>query len=232
MVATVVLVHGTTAGGWVWKDVAPRLHAAGHLVYTPTLTGLGERVHLAHPGIDLDTHATDILNMLEFEEVDSVTLVGHSYAGMVITAVADRLPGRIARLVYLDALVPRNGDAALDLVGPQVRHAMERQVREDGDGWRIPIQRGINDRPTHNVPHPFKTWTQPLVLGTAAHAIPRAYIRCTADKQPGQFSRWRSRPPGNGREQPLAQCRGGHGAPDYARPVPQSDSPDRLLATP
>jgi pimeloyl-ACP methyl ester carboxylesterase len=119
--------------------------------------------------------------------VDNVTLVGHSYAGMVITGVADRLPGHLARLVYLDALVPQNGDAAVDLVAPQVREAMERQVRDDGDGWRIPIQRGTNDHPTHNVPHPFKTWTQPLRLGTAADAIPRVYIRCTADKQPGQF---------------------------------------------
>jgi pimeloyl-ACP methyl ester carboxylesterase len=83
--ATIVLVHGTTAGGWVWKDVSPRLKAAGHVVYTPTLTGLGERVHLAQPGVDLDLHVTDIFNMLEFEEVDNVTLVGHSYAGMVIT---------------------------------------------------------------------------------------------------------------------------------------------------
>jgi pimeloyl-ACP methyl ester carboxylesterase len=186
--ATVVLVHGTTAGGWVWRPIAPLLRSAGHVVYTPTLTGLGERVHLAHPDVDLETHVTDIANVLAFEELEGVTLVGHSYGGMVITGVADRAPRHVVRLIYLDGLVPRTGEAALDLVGPQVRQNLERQVATQGNGWRIPIQRGENDVSTHNTPQPFKTWTQPLTLNTTVvHQLPCAYVRCTADKQPGQL---------------------------------------------
>jgi pimeloyl-ACP methyl ester carboxylesterase len=157
-------------------------------VYTPTLTGLGERVHLAHPDVDLETHITDIANVLAFEELEAVTLVGHSYGGMVITGVADRVPRQVARLIYLDALVPRNGEAALDLVGSQVRQNLESQVATEGDGWRIPIQSGGNDVGAHNTPHPFKTWTQPLALkANAVSKLPCAYVRCTADKQSGQF---------------------------------------------
>lgn len=184
--ATVVLVHGTTAGGWVWKRIAPQLRAAGHDVYTPTLTGLGERVHLASPGIDLDTHITDVVNVIEFEDLAQVVLVGHSYGGMVITGVADRVPNRIARLVYLDALVPQDGEAVVDLVAPEVRRHYERVVETEGQGWLIPVARGRNDVPTHNTPHPFGSWTQPIRLGNpAANAIPKVYVRFTADKQEG-----------------------------------------------
>ena len=112
-----VLVHGTTAGGWVWKDIAQPLRDAGHDVYTPTLTGLGERVHLATREVGLDTHITDIVNVLRFEELRDVVLVGHSYAGMVITGVADREPARIRELVYFDALVPEDGESAVDVTG-------------------------------------------------------------------------------------------------------------------
>jgi pimeloyl-ACP methyl ester carboxylesterase len=114
--ATVALVPGITAGGWVWAQVAPRLREAGHVVYTPTLTGLGERVHLASPEVDLETHIADIVNVLEFEELTDVVLVGHSYGGMVITGVADRVPDRLARLV--------------DLFPPARRAATAQQVRE------------------------------------------------------------------------------------------------------
>jgi pimeloyl-ACP methyl ester carboxylesterase len=187
-VATIVLIHGATAGGWVWRPILPMLRSAGHVVYTPTLTGLGERIHLAHPGVDLETHIADIANVLAFEELEDVTLVGHSYGGMVITGVADREPQRVVQLIYLDALVPRNGEAAVDLVGSEVRQTFQSQVETQGDGWRIPIQRGKNDVGTHNTPHPFKTWTQPLALKTnVVSELPCAYVRCTADKQPGQF---------------------------------------------
>ena len=107
--ATFVLVQGSLHGGWCWKRVVPRLRSAGHDVFTPTLSGLGERVHLAHPGIDLDTHIQDVLGVLEYENLHDVVLVGHSYGTMVITGAADRLPGRIAHLVYLDGVMARDG---------------------------------------------------------------------------------------------------------------------------
>ncbi|MHB1416380.1 MAG: alpha/beta fold hydrolase, partial [Chloroflexota bacterium] len=187
--ATVVLVHGTTSGGWNWRHIAPRLRAEGHTVYTPTLTGLGERAHLAHPGVDLDTHVTDIVNVMLCEELTDVVLVGHSYGGMVITGVADRVPERVSLLVYLDALVPRDGESTWDLQPPEVRAHIGGLVQSEGQGWLIPIMRGENDIPVHNTPHPFRSWTQPLRLSNpaATAAIPKVYMRFTADKKPGQF---------------------------------------------
>jgi pimeloyl-ACP methyl ester carboxylesterase len=109
--ATYVLVHGGGHGGWCWERVATPLRAHGHRVYTPTLTGLGERSHLLYPDIDLDTHITDVVNVLKWENLGNVILVGHSYGGMVITGVADRAQGRVGQLVYYDAAHPKNGDA-------------------------------------------------------------------------------------------------------------------------
>ena len=103
---TYVLVHGAFHGGWCWGRVAARLRSAGHQVHTPTLTGLGDRVHLAHAGITLGTHVQDVENVYLYEDLQHTVLVGHSYAGMVITGVAGRIPDRIAHLVYLDAFLP------------------------------------------------------------------------------------------------------------------------------
>src|SRR5687767_14745738 len=100
--ANIVLVHGGGTGGWQWREVAARLRRAGHEVWTPTLTGMGERTHLAHPNVDLTTHMLDVLNILVYEELEEVILLGHSYGGMVITALAEQAPERLARLIYLD----------------------------------------------------------------------------------------------------------------------------------
>jgi pimeloyl-ACP methyl ester carboxylesterase len=127
-VSTFVLVHGSMHGGWCWTRVVPLLRAAGNDVYTPTLTGLGERVHLAHPGIDLDTHIQDVLGVLEFEDLHDVALVGQSYGAMVITGVADRVPGRIGHLVYLDGAMPSDGQAVLDLSPPEWGASRRAQV--------------------------------------------------------------------------------------------------------
>jgi len=116
--ANFVLVHGAWIGGWCWRLNAEALRKAGHEVFTPTLTGLGERSHLMSPSINLDTHITDIVNVIEREELSELVLVGHSYGGMVITGVADRLPDRIASLVYLDAFVPENGQSLVNLLPP------------------------------------------------------------------------------------------------------------------
>ena len=185
--ATVILVPGTTAGGWVWRKIAPRLRADGHIVYTPTLTGLGERVHLASPGVDLDVHITDIVNTIVYEGLENVVLIGHSYAGMVITGVADRMPGKVTLLVYLDALVPHDGESGVDVIPAVSREWFERDVQTRGQGWLIPLARGPNDIITLNTPHPFRTWTQELRLTNSAalSTIPAVYVRFTADKGPG-----------------------------------------------
>src|SRR5688572_3434051 len=115
--ATFVLVHGGGHGGWCYKRVTERLQAAGHVVYAPSLTGMGERSHLLNPSIDLDTQITDIVNLITWEDLTNVVLVGHSYGGMVITGVADRAGSSIGHLVYLDAAIPKNGDSLADNPG-------------------------------------------------------------------------------------------------------------------
>ena len=196
--ATFVLVPGGWAGGWVWGKLAPLLRPAGHDVYTPTLTGLGERVHLAHPKIDLDTHVTDVANVLAFEDLRDVILVGWSYGGMVITGVADRLPERLAQLVYLDAVVPADGQSEYD-ADPDVkaRHAAEREAAAAGTPGYQPVpMEYIRARVTDEadrawllakmVPHPLATFAQPVRLrNPAAETIPRTFIFCTEGKEPG-----------------------------------------------
>jgi pimeloyl-ACP methyl ester carboxylesterase len=114
--ATYVLVHGSGCGGWVYRPVAKLLRAAGHEVFTPTLTGMGERVHLLGPAVGLDLHIQDIVNVLEFENLRNVILAGHSYTGMVITGVADRALDRVGQLVYLDATMARDGESQADVI--------------------------------------------------------------------------------------------------------------------
>src|SRR6266498_5853186 len=111
VMATYVLLHAGWAGGWQWRAVAQRLRMEGHEVYTPTFTGLGERVHLASSEVGLETHIQDILGVLTYEDLHDVILVGHSYSGMVSTAVAERVPERLAHLVYVDAFVPQDGQS-------------------------------------------------------------------------------------------------------------------------
>nr|WP_238589876.1 alpha/beta fold hydrolase [Pseudonocardia sp. AL041005-10] len=114
--STVVLLHGAWHGGWAWQRVVPGLRAAGHDVHTPTLTGLSDRAHLLTPQVGLSTHVQDVVALLEAHDARDVVLVGHSYAGQVVTGVADRVPDRVARRVYLDAFVGDDGDAAIDLL--------------------------------------------------------------------------------------------------------------------
>jgi len=127
--ATFLVAHGAWSAGWAWKKMRPLLRARGHELYTPTHTGLGERSHLAHAGIDLDAHIADILAVLQFEDLRDVVLVGHSYGGMVATGAADRAADRIARLVYLDAFVPRDGQSLFDLVGEAATAIRDMWVR-------------------------------------------------------------------------------------------------------
>lgn len=115
--ATYLVCHGAWGGGWSWGKMRPLLRAAGHDVFTPTYTGLGERAHLAHPMVDVETHVQDILGVIEYEGLRDIILVGHSYGGMVATAVGDRVPTVIRRLIYLDAFVPTDGQSLQDLAG-------------------------------------------------------------------------------------------------------------------
>ena len=202
--ATFMLVHPAWLGGWCWRKLAPLLREPGHQVHTPTLTGLGERAHLAHPGVDLATHIEDIVNALVFEDVDDVILVGSSSAGMVIAGVAERVPGRIARLVYLDAFVPADGQCLLDLVTTDRRPAMEALVESEGEGWLLPrfaaapwpefIPRAWQVTDEADLawmlarlrPTPFGPFTTSIqVTDPAAARLPRTYIRCTAWSHPG-----------------------------------------------
>src|SRR4051812_4113946 len=130
--ATFVLVHGGGHGGWCYAKVAALLRAAGHEVRTPTLTGLGERAHLLGPGVGLETHITDVVNVLHFDDLYDVVLVGHSYGGMVITGAADRAADRVGRLVYLDAANPKNGQSLFDVAGPILAVARENGRTVDG----------------------------------------------------------------------------------------------------
>ncbi len=130
---TFLLVHGAWHGGWAWVRVADRLRARGHRVFTPTLTGLGERAHLLHPGIDLSLHVADVLGVIKCERLTDFVLVGHSYGGCVISGVAEAVPDAIRSIVFLDAFIPDNSDATVDLVQPAVQEIIRarRGTRRD-----------------------------------------------------------------------------------------------------
>jgi pimeloyl-ACP methyl ester carboxylesterase len=182
---TYVLVHGAWAGGWIWRDMADRLRALGHRVYTPTLTGLGERSHLVSPQINLTTHALDVANLIKWEELSDIVLVGHSYGGMVISGVAEKVPaGAIRSIVYLDAFLPNDGQSLADLAAPP------------GEAQPVPLQ--LNPVPFPGMgrtgdphleklvtPHPLGCFTEKLVLTGARERIPiKTYVQATG-QMPG-----------------------------------------------
>jgi pimeloyl-ACP methyl ester carboxylesterase len=136
--ATFVLIPGGWCGGWTWKHVTPTIRQAGHEVYPITLTGMGERTHLARPDTNLDTHIEDVVNVLVYEELADVSLVGWSYGGLVMAGVADRVPERLGRLVYLDAAEPRDGQSNYDMAGPETRVEEEDLAQKHGGGWLVP----------------------------------------------------------------------------------------------
>jgi len=135
--ATYVLVHGAWHGSWCWKRVRRALQAAGHAVFTPTLTGVGERIHLSSPSVSLSTHIADVVNLIRWEELSDVILCGHSYGGFVISGAADRIPDRIRALVYLDAFVPEGGECLFDLLPQEQVQGTRQQVQASGDGWKV-----------------------------------------------------------------------------------------------
>jgi pimeloyl-ACP methyl ester carboxylesterase len=192
--ATFVLVHGGANGGWCYGRVARRLRLAGHEVYAPSLTGLADRKHLLTPAVDLETHITDIVNLLEYEELKDVILAGHSYGGMVITGVADRVLHRVGHLVYLDAAHPMSGESLADNVLPGLMDELCQGMRVV-DGVELvlfpesPLVSflGVTDPDDFKwfaskiTPHPLKCFTQKLVLRdqAAVRRLPRTSINCT-----------------------------------------------------
>lgn len=182
--ATYVLVHGSWCGGWHWQRVMPRLRAAGHDVYSPTMTGLGERSHLANPNIGLDLHIKDIVNVLVFEDLASVILVGHSWGGMVITGVAEQLPDRIARLVYLDAFVPDDGQSVFDLNPGQADHWEAQEIDglvpiPDPSLWNITDPADVAWLTRRFTPMPIKTHRDRIrIPRNHAALLPRTFIYC------------------------------------------------------
>jgi pimeloyl-ACP methyl ester carboxylesterase len=168
---TYVIVHGAWGGGWAFREVDRLLTADGHKVFRPTLTGLGERVHLATPDTGLSTHVDDIVNMIQFEDLHDVVLVGHSYGGMVITGVVDRIPDRIAHVIYLDALLPEDGESCDSAFGRRSRNPATQP-------FSIPEWVKPNQPLPHDVPMPTKCFSEPIALKnqSAARAIPTTYV--------------------------------------------------------
>jgi pimeloyl-ACP methyl ester carboxylesterase len=185
-VTTFVVAHGAWSSAWAWKKMRPLLRAAGHELWTPSYTGLGERAHLANAAIDLDTHIADVVGVLEMEDLREIVLIGHSYGGMVATGVADRARSRVAQLVYLDAFVPSDGQSVLDLQSSEARERMRELARSKGVGWRIPPNPMPPDTPEPDVawaaprrlPQPLKTFETPLRLTASEPPPPRSYIYC------------------------------------------------------
>ena len=181
-------MHGGWGGGWEWAGVARSLRERGHDVYTPTLSGMGERSHVDHQQVGLSTHVEDIVSVLEFEDLRDVVLCGHSYGGMPVTGAADRARHRIALVIYIDALVPEHGQSALDLAPEGFGDALRASA---GDGWSVPVPLAVLP-PTGAVPEeareryvarlrdqPLRTFTDLIDLTGPMDIVPRAFVRCT-----------------------------------------------------
>ncbi|RRN55298.1 alpha/beta fold hydrolase [Pseudoxanthomonas sp. SGNA-20] len=177
---TFVMVHGATAGGWEWKRTARFLTDEGHTVYRVTLTGLGEREHLNSTEVDLETHINDVVNTILFEDLHDVVLTGHSYGGMVVTGVMDRIPERLAHVIFLDAAVPEDGQSLWDIFGANQPLPPDRFK----DGFmQVPwVKPG--DKPPYSVKHSIKCFSQPVSFrNPAARALPATYVAFVPEGQ-------------------------------------------------
>jgi pimeloyl-ACP methyl ester carboxylesterase len=183
--ANYVLVHGAWHGGWCWRKVAERLRAAGHQVFTPTLTGLGERAHLRDAEVSLRTHVDDVIGVLRYEELADAIVVGHSYAGFVVREAADRAPERVRRLVLLDAWVGRDGDS-MDSRAPDWFGNWVASTTAD-DAIAVPPAAGVGITDTATAawlqgmltPQPRQTFSQATRLTGAVDTIPCRAIVCS-----------------------------------------------------
>jgi pimeloyl-ACP methyl ester carboxylesterase len=186
-----VIVHGGWGGGWEWTDVARSLRERGHEVFTPTLTGMGERAHLGNPEVGLGTHVDDVVAVIELEDLHEVILCAHSYGGLPVTGAADRVAERIALVVYIDALVPRDGQSAFDLFPEPFGLLAKASADAAGEGWRVPIPASLLPPPGWVIEeeraryvarlrdHPLRSFAEPLRLTGAIDTVSRAFVRCT-----------------------------------------------------
>jgi len=185
--ATFLIAHGAWSAGWVWKKMRPLMQALGHEMFVPTQTGLGERRHLANRDIGLNTHVADLREVIHFEDLRDFILVGHSYGGMVATALADQMADLVSELVYLDAFVPRDGQSLLGLTSEENQARVKKAVSEQGEGWRVPPNppppdTGPEDRAwvtPRRVPQPLKCFQEPVQLTGAVDRLHRTYIYAT-----------------------------------------------------
>lgn len=193
-----VLAHGSWHGGWCWRPVADRLRAAGHRVFTPSYTGMGDRVHLISKSITIDTFIEDLVNVIESEELEDVILVGHSFGGVPITGVADRIPERLAHLVYFDSILLENGQDSFSNYPKEEAEARIAAAAEQTDGLAVPVPSplppvwGIEQgTPEYDwavrqlTPHPLGSYTSPLTLNNPiGNGLPATYIHCTEPSHP------------------------------------------------
>jgi pimeloyl-ACP methyl ester carboxylesterase len=190
-----VLVHGAWHGGWCWAHAAAMLRAAGHQVFTPTQTGLGERRHLMSKAITIDTFVADIAEVLVAEELHDVVLVGHSFGGLAISGVADRMPERLRHLIYLDALVVEGGRTAFDRLPPEVVAGRLQAAQDSSGGLSLPVPPpeafGVTAEAESAwlrrrcTPHPLGSYTTPLTLKhPLCNGVPRSYVDCTTPVYP------------------------------------------------
>jgi pimeloyl-ACP methyl ester carboxylesterase len=193
MASTFVLVHGAWHGGWCWQRVADRLRGGGHRVFTPTLTGLGERSHLLRDGIDIGTHVTDVVNVMTWERLSDVVLCGHSYGGFVISGVAEQMAAAIRSIVFLDAFVPNDGDTTQSLTSATMQEAIRAALASGALGMppRPAEFFGVNEADRAWVdslctPQPIGTFTYKIALTGAREKIARkTYIRAKSYANPG-----------------------------------------------
>lgn len=184
-----VLVHGAWSGAHGFRHVRTLLQARGHAVFTPSLTGLGERVHLVSPLVDLSTHVRDVVNAVRYEDLHDIVLLGHSYGGAVVTGCVDHIGERIRHLVFLDAFVPRDGESVAEIWG------LDLGARDSiGDPWLVPPADRTFDDPDEAAfavprrnPHPIGCFTEPVALARplAEHPFGLTYIRATAEPRGG-----------------------------------------------
>jgi len=191
--STFVVAHGAWSAGWVWKKMRPLMAARGHTLITPTYTGLGERAHLAHKDLNLESHIQDMLAVLEFEDLKDIILIGHSYGGMVATGVADRARGKIKHLVYLDAFAPENGKAVHDYVPAERRDGARKAAV---DGWKVMPGPPPPDTSPEDVawvtprrtPQPLQCFEQKIAFKNGPLTLPRTYIYAKIPN-PGDYFR-------------------------------------------